>query len=174
MKDFTGSLAKPREIALYAHLTIDNFFAVFELHYSSRDAQYTPLPDGERRETPFEGYVRISQPIKVDFVAINNDDVIRNAIESLNEQERKAVAELNKTLAQIRERKNQLLALTHQSAATEVGGFAVSDCERCKQLDQVHDEQCPDHPDHDPTPWCSGCGARRKQDCHCGPIADNE
>jgi hypothetical protein len=26
----------------------------------------------------------------------------------------------------------------------------------------------------DPTPWCSGCGAMRKTDCHCGPLADNE
>lgn len=29
-------------------------------------------------------------------------------------------------------------------------------------------------PEQDPTPWCSGCGAMRKADCHCGPIADNE
>lgn len=28
--------------------------------------------------------------------------------------------------------------------------------------------------DHDPTPWCSGCGAMRKADCDCGPIAENE
>ena len=28
--------------------------------------------------------------------------------------------------------------------------------------------------DYDPTPWCSGCGAMRKVDCHCGPIAENE
>ena len=26
----------------------------------------------------------------------------------------------------------------------------------------------------DPTPWCSGCGAIRKSDCHCGPIAEND
>ena len=26
----------------------------------------------------------------------------------------------------------------------------------------------------DPTPWCSFCGAMRRVDCHCGPIADNE
>ena len=26
----------------------------------------------------------------------------------------------------------------------------------------------------DPTPWCSGCGARKQADCHCGPIARNE
>jgi hypothetical protein len=28
--------------------------------------------------------------------------------------------------------------------------------------------------DGDPTPWCSGCGAMRKSDCHCGPMAENE
>lgn len=26
----------------------------------------------------------------------------------------------------------------------------------------------------DPTPWCSGCRARRRADCHCGPLAANE
>lgn len=26
----------------------------------------------------------------------------------------------------------------------------------------------------DPTPWCSGCGARHQKDCDCGPIANNE
>jgi hypothetical protein len=28
--------------------------------------------------------------------------------------------------------------------------------------------------DDDPTPWCSYCGARTKERCNCGPIADNE
>ena len=28
--------------------------------------------------------------------------------------------------------------------------------------------------DYDPTPWCSGCGAMKRKDCHCGPIAENE
>lgn len=26
---------------------------------------------------------------------------------------------------------------------------------------------------YDPTPWCSGCGAMKKKDCHCGPFAEN-
>ena len=25
----------------------------------------------------------------------------------------------------------------------------------------------------DPAPYCQYCGARREQDCHCGPIAEN-
>lgn len=28
--------------------------------------------------------------------------------------------------------------------------------------------------DPDPTPWCSGCGAKRERDCKCGPIAAND
>lgn len=30
------------------------------------------------------------------------------------------------------------------------------------------------NPNHDPTPWCSGCGAMKQKDCHCGPIAEND
>jgi hypothetical protein len=30
-----------------------------------------------------------------------------------------------------------------------------------------------DEADYDPTPWCTGCGAMRASQCHCGPIADN-
>lgn len=29
-------------------------------------------------------------------------------------------------------------------------------------------------PSYDPTLWCNGCGARRQQDCDCGPIANND
>lgn len=27
--------------------------------------------------------------------------------------------------------------------------------------------------DYDPSPWCQYCGAMKRADCHCGPIADN-
>lgn len=27
---------------------------------------------------------------------------------------------------------------------------------------------------YDPTPWCSACGARFRDQCECGPIAENE
>ncbi len=29
-------------------------------------------------------------------------------------------------------------------------------------------------PDYDPTPWCAGCGAMRKSECDCGPLAEND
>jgi predicted metal-dependent hydrolase len=28
--------------------------------------------------------------------------------------------------------------------------------------------------DADPTPWCIGCGALRKSDCHCGPLSKDD
>jgi hypothetical protein len=31
-----------------------------------------------------------------------------------------------------------------------------------------------DDPNYDPTPWCSGCGAMKRSQCDCGPIAENE
>jgi hypothetical protein len=46
----------------------------------------------------------------------------------------------------------------------------MSDCERCAEFDEVHDQNCPLHPDYDPTPWCAHCGARKAADCHCGPL----
>ena len=41
-------------------------------------------------------------------------------------------------------------------------------CEACEGDGEI------ENPDYDPTPWCTGCGARRRKDCHCGPIAENE
>lgn len=44
--------------------------------------------------------------------------------------------------------------------------FRCEDCEDegCPRCDATYD---------DPTLWCNGCGARAQEDCHCGPIADN-
>lgn len=28
--------------------------------------------------------------------------------------------------------------------------------------------------ERDPTPWCDGCGATSKDNCNCGPLADND
>lgn len=58
--------------------------------------------------------------------------------------------------------------------AQEFAAWVAQDCERCFQFDEVHDQRCPNHADYDPTPWCGGCGARNRSDCHCGPIAENE
>jgi hypothetical protein len=38
-------------------------------------------------------------------------------------------------------------------------------CDDCGEYDVGHVD-----PNYDPTPWCAGCGAMHKRDCHCGPL----
>lgn len=43
---------------------------------------------------------------------------------------------------------------------------------------EIFDEYRAAHPaldaDYDPTPWCTGCHAMKRAQCHCGPLADND
>lgn len=114
MKDFKEAFAAPRMVALYAFIGDHTWFSVFEVSYSKLDENHRPMPEGQLREVPMENYVRISEPVKVDFASAGTEAMVRNAVEALTAQERKVVDELNKKLADIRERKQQLLALTHQ------------------------------------------------------------
>lgn len=113
MKNLKEETAKRRTIALYANLE-GNWFMVNEVRYVPYDERYTPLPDGQHRETVMDGYVRVSEPVEVDFSAIGNDQIIAKAVESLTETERKIQVEAETKLAKVREQKRQLLALTHQ------------------------------------------------------------
>jgi hypothetical protein len=117
VKDIKAEVAKKRKVALYQRMDSDNWFTLWEVQYSDCDENYRPLPDGELREEPLEGYVRITEPVEVTFTAIGNDEIVAKAVEALNAEEQKVIRELNKKLADIRGRKNQLLALTHESAA---------------------------------------------------------
>lgn len=117
MKDFKEAIAKPREVALYARMGEHTWISVFEVTYSQFDVRFQPLPEGQSRELTLDGYVRISDPVKMTFTSTDQDTMVRNAVETLNEEERKAVDELNKKIAAIREKKSQLLALTHQVEA---------------------------------------------------------
>jgi hypothetical protein len=51
-------------------------------------------------------------------------------------------------------------------------GMPQTHCERCEQFDQVHDQNCPKHPDYDPTPYCTHCGP--KANCTCPPHPEND
>lgn len=93
-------LDQPYAIALYkamkyGHVSPQRF-------YGEHDAQYR----GD--------YVRISEPVEVHFQALQSDEVIRNAVAACDAAEQRAYQELNEKLAEIREQKKQLLALTHQ------------------------------------------------------------
>jgi hypothetical protein len=114
MNDLKEQIARPRKVALYASLTITEFYMLWEVHYTDVDERYDRLPDGQKREVPHDGYVRVSEPIDLNFKAVSSDEVVRNAVASLDEQERQAIADLNTKLAAIRGQKAQILALTHQ------------------------------------------------------------
>lgn len=115
MKDFREAISKPREIALYT-MTDSNSLLPLSVSYTHYDENFQPLPEGQQRESPISGFVRVSEPVTVQFAPIDNDTMVRNAVEALNAEERKTIDELNTKLAQIRERKQQLLALTHEPA----------------------------------------------------------
>lgn len=114
MNDLHEQIARPRKVALYSALNIPGFYMVWEVRYSAFDEQFAELPEGQNRELPIEGYVRVSAPIDLKFDAVATNEVVQNAVASLDAAERKAIAELNQKIAAIREQKAQLLALTHQ------------------------------------------------------------
>lgn len=114
MKDFKTDLAKIRQVALYANLTMD-YVTVNEVRYVDYDEQYKPLPaDAARRELPWASFVRISEPVNVSFAAIGNDELIQHAVAALEAEERTVIEETNTKLTTIRGRKQQLLAITFQ------------------------------------------------------------
>lgn len=49
--------------------------------------------------------------------------------------------------------------------ATERDVYGVIRCADCKTV--------LDTSNYDPIPWCGGCGAMRRADCPCGPLARN-
>lgn len=118
--DLKEEIAKPRSMALYMSLTGGGYVYMSEVHYVSHDEHWTPLPEGERREQPHDNAVRVTEPVEVRLAAIGQKEMVKNAVDSLNEQERKLYKEMNAKLAEIKERKNQLLALTHQPEESHV------------------------------------------------------
>lgn len=49
------------------------------------------------------------------------------------------------------------------------GDAFASECQR-----RLEDARRQAADNYDPTPYCSGCGAMRKDACHCGPRAAND
>lgn len=91
---------KVHAVALYR--SIEHGWASVLQYFGERDAEY------------HGSYVRISEPMELTFRPLADDTVIQNAIAALNAQEVKVRLECEKSLAQIREMKSNLLALTHQ------------------------------------------------------------
>lgn len=55
-------------------------------------------------------------------------------------------------------------------------------CNDCGTRNAASRDECRDclssdlttESDYDPTPWCNYCGARKREQCHCGPLAKND
>jgi len=119
MKDLGEQIKRPRKIALFRSLDSD-WIMIDEVRQSTLDENYRPLPEGQTREATYKGYVRISEPVDIAFTPLADDSIIQGAVAALNAAEREAINELNAKIAAIREKKAQLLALTHQPEPTNV------------------------------------------------------
>lgn len=117
MKDFREVAVKPRKVAVYASMDMQNYYTVMEVTYDQWDEHYKPLPAGKQREHIIKGYVRISTIIDIQPQAINSDEIVGHAVEALNAEECKLIDELNQKIAAVREKKAQLLALGHEKAS---------------------------------------------------------
>lgn len=116
MKDMKEEVAKPRKVALYMYMASsgDPWYSVYEVTFNRYDEHYDLLPEGQEREDTRQGFTRVSDITEVAFAPLSSDAVVQQAVASLDEEERKTMAELNQRIAEIRGRKAQLLALTYQ------------------------------------------------------------
>lgn len=116
MNETKEHFAKPRKLALYMYMSgaLQGHVTVCQVRYVDYDEHYQTLPNGQLREKPDRECVRISDPVEVSFAAADNEQVVANAVAALDEAERQAIEDLNKKIAEIRGRKAQFLALSHQ------------------------------------------------------------
>lgn len=117
MKDIKEAVAKPRKVALYAATDIDDYCTVMPVNLVSYDEHYASLPEGQEREKSYDKFVRISEIVELRFSPLTDEGIIQKAIESIDETERRLREELNKKIAELRQQKAQLLALTHEVTA---------------------------------------------------------
>lgn len=81
--------------------------------YKSVEHGYENVNDGS-----LEGcasYVRISEFVDVEFPPLDNDEQIQKEVAALDHVRQKTVEEFSRKLAEIDQRKRNLLALTHQA-----------------------------------------------------------
>lgn len=71
----------------------------------------------EEDKIPLEGYTRCSEIVDVEFPPLSNEEVVRQSLDALDEQERKLRNEFQKQLDGIKNRRAELQALTYIPAA---------------------------------------------------------
>lgn len=95
--------AEPRQVALYQDMS----------HGWTRVSRFWGKDDSLNHS----GDVRISEPLDVTFKPLSSNEAITNAVAVLDAQEKKLLADTEMSLRKIREQKQNLLALTHQTEA---------------------------------------------------------
>lgn len=106
--------------------------------------------------------------------------LLRTGLESYLAALQGANADLGQSndFAAIRQRYREASELLHTRVLPEDEFWAA-----VRAITDYHESGCAKHdepicivhcidPD-DPTPWCLGCGARTREQCDCGPIAEN-
>lgn len=99
-------ITKPRKVALYKDVQFGTIL-VFE---------FTNWEEQREKEgkTMLKDYVRISDPLEVQFSPASEESQVFRALKALDEQEREAHATLTKALVKINDMRGQLQALTYQ------------------------------------------------------------
>ena len=108
--------ATPYRIAVYAHLIREDHFSIFEVQFDNYDEHYNKLPPGEERECTRSDFVRISEIQTVTCIPIDEDTVTQNAVKSLDSTADAIRTDMLQQLAEISNRRKQLLAITYQPA----------------------------------------------------------
>lgn len=95
--DTKGPFAQPYQIALCQDIQ-SGWLTVWELRNGRLPAEY----------------VRLSEPVTVQFQKVGTEEGIREALKAIDELERAARNELNRKLSDFADRRASLLALTHE------------------------------------------------------------
>lgn len=112
------AIASPRAVALYMALEYQGF-SVMEVRYVDYDEHWQQLPEGQKRESTYSTYARVSEIVTLPaLTAVARDQVVASAVQALAAQEKEAYDTLEQSLARIRKFKSQLLALTHNPDPT--------------------------------------------------------
>lgn len=104
MADTRDPFAQPEKVALYRDLSggwthVSRFYGAPGID----DANY------------HYDVVRISEPVEVQFTKLEDKEAIANAISMLDAKEKKILADSYVEVEKIRQQKQSLLALTHQT-----------------------------------------------------------
>lgn len=119
-------LAKPKLMAVYAHIKYPDTFMTQEVEYSDYDEHHDRLPEGApRREKTASDYVRISEVFCMIFEPLKEDLIIQNAVRMLDDKTRRVHLESGEELVSIARARAELLAISYEAPADDDSDLVV-------------------------------------------------